>query len=144
MAAFVVSHDSSLSAATAWARLTTWPDHGKYVPLTSISVEPPGPSAVGTVFTARTALGQVGFDDPMEIVQWQPPVDELGGWCRLEKRGTVMLGWAELSVEPLGTGSRTTWREEARPARTPRLLDRVSALSGKVLFRRVLRKLLQV
>lgn len=142
MAAFVVSHDSSLPVATAWARLTDWPAHGRYVPLTTISVEPPGPSAVGTVFTARTAVGRVGFDDPMEIVQWQPPAGELGGWCRLEKRGPVMLGWAELSVEPLGTGSRVIWREQARPARTPRLADPLSALAGRLLFGRVLRKLL--
>lgn len=143
MAAFVVSRSSPLSAELAWERLTDWPEHGKYVPLTAITVRPPGRSDVGTVFTARTALGRFGFDDPMEIVRWQPPADGLGGWCRLEKRGTVMLGWAELSVEPVGSGSRTTWRELARPARTPRLTDPLSTLSGKLLFGRVLRKLLE-
>ena len=142
MAQFVVSHDSPLSPADAWARVTNWPEHGKYVPLTSITVTPPGPSAVGTVFTARTAVGRFGFDDPMEIVEWSPPVDGSAGSCRLEKRGRVMLGWAELSVQAQGSGSRTTWREDVRPAKAPRFVDGPSAASAKLLFGRVLRKLI--
>jgi hypothetical protein len=142
MAPFTVSHDSPLPPAEAWARVTDWPRHGRFVPLTTVTVDHV-PSRVGTVFTARTAVGRVGFDDPMEVVSWQPPeADGAGGHCRLEKRGRVMLGWAELTVEPHGTGSRTTWREEARAAKAPRFADGVSATAGRLLFGRVLRKLL--
>ena len=78
MALFTVTQDSDLSPEQAWARLTDWPEHGRWVPLTDISVEPEGPSDVGTVFTARTHVGRVGFDDPMEIVSWSPPAAGAG------------------------------------------------------------------
>ncbi len=142
MAPFTVSVDSPLRPQEAWHRLTDWPQHARYVPLTTIVVSPPGPSAVGTVFTARTGLGRAGFDDPMEIVEWQPPGDDGRGRCRLEKRGRVVLGWAELTVEPRGSGSRTTWREQAKPARLPAFADRAATAAGRRLFGRVLRKLL--
>jgi Polyketide cyclase / dehydrase and lipid transport len=134
---FTVSVDSPLSPAAAWSRLVDWPAHGRYVPLTRITVSPPGGSGPGTVFVARTALGRFGFDDPMEIVNWDPP-----RFCRIEKRGAVMLGWAELSVAPLGTGSRSTWREDAVPAKLPRFASGLSTVSGRLVFGRVLRRLL--
>jgi hypothetical protein len=142
MAPFVVTHDSSLTPDEAWARIVDWPRHARYVPLTSIVVWPGPATGVGTVFNARTGVGRFGFDDPMEVVVWQPPADGMPGRCRLEKRGSVMRGWAELTVEPRGTGSRATWREAAAPARLPRVADRVSTASGRWLFGRVLRHLL--
>jgi hypothetical protein len=142
MAPFVVTCDSPLSPEAAWKRVTDWPRHGEHVPLTAVSITTPPPTGVGTVFNGRTSIGRFGFDDPMEIVEWQPPSDGGPGHCRIEKRGTVMLGWAELTVEPLGTGSRSTWREQATAAKAPKFADGVSALSGRVLFGRVLRKLL--
>ncbi len=137
MSPFVVSVDSPLPPDVAWARLVDWPRHGRHVPLTTIEVTTPPPAGVGTVFVARTALGRLGFDDPMEVVEWDPPRH-----CRVEKRGSVMLGWAELTVEPRGGGSRATWREEATPARLPGFLSGASTASGRLLFGRVLRKLL--
>ena len=74
---------------------------------------------MGTVFTARTHVGAVGFDDPMEIVSWAPPADGEPGRARIEKRGSVMTGWAELTVAAHGSGSRATWREDVSVARTP-------------------------
>jgi hypothetical protein len=142
MAAFVVTHDTPLPPDEAWARIVDWPRHARYVPLTSIRVRPGPATGAGTVVNARTGVGRLGFDDPMEVVVWQPPADGAAGRCRLEKRGSVMRGWAELTVEPHGTGSRATWREEATPARLPRIADRVSTASGRWLFGRVLRHLL--
>jgi Polyketide cyclase / dehydrase and lipid transport len=136
-AEFAVRHDTPLPPEDAWARLVDWPRHGRYVPLTTIEVTTPPPAGVGTVFTAHTGVGRLGFDDPMEIVAWDPP-----HFCRIEKRGRVMLGWAELSVEAQADGSRVTWREQARPARLPRFADRASTASGRLLFGRVVRRLL--
>jgi hypothetical protein len=73
----------------------------------------------------------------MEIVAWDPPRS-----CRIEKRGSVVLGWAELTVEPRASGSRVTWREEATPARLPRFAHGISAGAGRLLFGRVVRRLL--
>ena len=142
MSPFVISHDSALTPGQAWDRVTDWPRHGDHVPLTTVRVTTPPPVGVGTVFSARTGIGRFGFDDPMEIVEWRPPADDVSGYCRIEKRGRVMLGWAELTVERHGSGSRTTWSEQATPARLPRFADRVSAASGKLLFGRVMRKLI--
>ncbi|HEX3335093.1 MAG TPA: SRPBCC family protein [Jatrophihabitans sp.] len=142
MAPFVVTHHTPLPPDEAWARIVDWPRHARYVPLTSIRVRPGPATGAGTVVNARTGVGCLGFDDPMEVVVWQPPADGAAGRCRLEKRGSVMRGWAELTVEPHGTGSRATWREEATPARLPRIADRVSTASGRWLFGRVLRHLL--
>jgi polyketide cyclase/dehydrase/lipid transport protein len=142
MEAFTVTRDSPLSPAQAWARVVDWPRHGRYVPFTRVTVTVAAGGGIGTVFTARTGLGRVGFDDPMEVVDWSPPGLDGRGHCRLEKRGRVMAGWAELSVEPHGTGARVTWREAAKPARLPAFTDRVSALAGRLLFGRVLKGLL--
>jgi hypothetical protein len=73
----------------------------------------------------------------MEVVAWDPP-----RFCRIEKRGRVMLGWAELSVTAAGTGSIVTWREEAVPARQPRFARPLADAAGRRLFTRVLRGLL--
>jgi hypothetical protein len=137
MRPFAVVRDTDLDPAQAWARVTDWPAHGRWVPLTSINVPTPPPSGPGTLFVARTAVGRFGFDDPMEVVTWEPP-----RFCRIEKRGRVLTGWAELSVEPRGDGSRVTWREVARPAGLPRFLDPTAVLFGRLLFGRVLRGVL--
>jgi hypothetical protein len=144
MAPFVVTRDSALSVDEAWLRIVDWPGHARFVPLTRIDITSPPPNGLHTVFNARTGLGRLGFDDPMEVVEWAPPEGGRGGRCRLEKRGRTMLGWAELSVEPSGSGSRATWREEAVPARAPAWTAGFFALTGRLLFGRVLRGLLGV
>jgi hypothetical protein len=135
--AFAVRRDTPLPPEQAWARVVDWPRHAAHVPFTVIEVRTPGPTGVGTRFVARTALGRFGFDDPMEVVAWDPPRR-----CRIEKRGRVIHGWAELDVAPRGTGSAVTWREEAAPARLPRFLHPASDAAGRRLFGRVLRGLL--
>jgi Polyketide cyclase / dehydrase and lipid transport len=142
MAPFVVTTQSALPPEEAWARVTDWPRHGDHVPLTRVHVETPPPAGVGTRFTGRTGSARLGFDDPMEVVTWEPPADGRRGFCRIEKRGRVILGWAELTVEALGAGSRTTWREEATPAHLPRFAEPLAAASGRLVFGRVVRKLL--
>ena len=137
---FVITVDTALAPEEAWRRLTDWPAHGRAVPFTTVTVPPT--TAPGTVVLARTALGgplaRVGFDDPMEVIDWEPP-----RYCRLEKRGRVIHGWAELSVEPLASaGSRVTWREVALPARLPRFAMRPAGVAGRRLFTRVVRRLL--
>jgi hypothetical protein len=139
---FDVSRDTSRSVEQAWDRVTDWAAHGQFVPLTDVEVRTPGPNGVGTVFNGRTHLGRFGFDDPMEVTEWRPPVDGSSGHCRIEKRGSVMHGWAELTVEPLPTGARVTWREDIALARAPRFLDGPTLASSRRMFGRLLRRLL--
>ncbi|MGK5692141.1 SRPBCC family protein [Streptomyces sp. URMC 128] len=128
----------------AWRRLTLWPRHGEVVPLTAVRVDPPGPTRVGTVIVARSGVGPLAFDDPMEVTVWQPPEGGAPGMCRLEKRGRVVLGWAELEVRPgPGGRARVVWREEIRLRLLPSLFDGVLRPSARYVFGRALNRLLR-
>lgn len=115
-----------LPPAEVFARLTDWERHGEVVPLTTITPREGG-------FLARTGVGRVGFDDPMDVVEWDPPRH-----VRLVKRGRVVLGWAELRVVPVERGSRVEWEEEAHVRGVPRFLGRLEERAGRVLFGRVI------
>ncbi|MEV0778920.1 SRPBCC family protein [Streptomyces sp. NPDC050433] len=147
MTVFRVARRTELPADEAWRRVTDWPAHGRRVPLTGIRVETPEPTGTGTVFVARTGLGRVRFDDPMEIVRWEPPEAGRPGRCRMEKRGRVITGWAEIEVTEAApeSGGRTLvcWAEELRVAFLPRFLDGVTARTGRLVFGRVVDGLLR-
>ncbi|WP_211127521.1 SRPBCC family protein [Streptomyces yatensis] len=162
MAHFRIQRRTPLPVGETWRRLTDWSRHGAHVPLSGVTVRPAGPTRVGTVVVVRTGVGRAGFDDPMEVVRWDPPADDTPGGgasgggapgggapgggtpgiCRLEKRGSVVLGWAEIEVRPRDGGSEVVWREEARLRGLPRLFDPPTAWSGRLLFGRVVDALL--
>ncbi len=131
MALIEIVREVPLQQEEAWSRLTDWQRHGDFVPLTSIRLLDNG-------FVARTGVGPLGFSDPMEIVEWAEP-----SYCRLEKRGRIVTGWAELSVEPLDLGSRVVWREEIHVTGMPRLADGLTRASSRRLFSRVIDGLLR-
>lgn len=134
-----IVRETPLSAVEAWRRLTEWERHGAVVPLTRVTVTTDPPTAAGTVFVARTGFGRLGFDDPMEVVAWQPPRR-----CRLVKRGRVVTGWAEFEVRPLGDGgSRVEWREEIRVRGVPAVADPVLRAAGQWMFGRAVNGLLR-
>jgi hypothetical protein len=148
MAVFEVRRDSRLSASQAWARLTDWRRHGEFTPLTRVLLgpggtdgQPPG-AGVGTAFIARTSLGPLRFDDPMEVTYWRPPNDG-PGVCRLVKTGRVVQGWAVLTVSPTPTGSAVSWREEAAVRFTEPLLSWPTKIAAGWVFGRLVDKLLE-
>ncbi len=114
----------------SWNRLTAWERHGQFVPLTTIALTSRG-------FDAFTGVGPIGFHDPMDVVERRDP-----SFCRLEKRGRLVTGWAELEVEPHGVGSRVTWREDIHVKGTPRFLDGLTRAASTALFSRVVDGLL--
>ncbi|MGW3354738.1 SRPBCC family protein [Streptomyces bungoensis] len=128
----------------AWRRLTDWPRHGDAVPLTRITVVTSTPTHEGTRFVARSGIGPLGFDDPMDVTLWRPPADGEPGLCRLEKRGRVMRGWAEIEVRP-GPGGRTrvVWREDLSVRFLPRVLDGAVAFTARTVFGRAANQLLR-
>ncbi|MFH9985396.1 SRPBCC family protein [Streptomyces luteogriseus] len=144
MANFLLERTVPLPLDEAWRRITRWPLHGDAVPLTAVGVVPPGPTREGTLVVARSGAGPLTFDDPMEVTVWQPPQDGAPGMCRLEKRGRVVLGWAELEVRP-GPGGRTrvVWREEIRIRFLPSLFDGLVRRSSRYVFGRALNRLLR-
>ncbi|MFF0728536.1 SRPBCC family protein [Streptomyces sp. NPDC004134] len=150
MALFEVERTVRAPAVAVWERLTDWPAHGGRVPLTRVVGVSAPAEGVGARFTARTGVGRVGFDDPMEVVEWSPPgAGRAVGRCRLVKRGRVVLGWAEIEVygPRAGTGdagaARVVWREELGVRGLPRALDPVVAWTARRVFGRVLDGLLR-
>ncbi|HET6861360.1 MAG TPA: SRPBCC family protein [Streptomyces sp.] len=142
MALFRIERRTHLSADEAWRRLTAWERHGAHVPLTRVRVTTPSPTGPGTVFVARTGAGPLGFDDPMEVVRWEPPRADGPGRCRLEKRGSVVLGWAEFDVRSVPGGACVVWTEELRVRGLPGVFDGAIVRAGRLLFGRELRSLL--
>ncbi|MEU6980690.1 MULTISPECIES: SRPBCC family protein [unclassified Streptomyces] len=151
MSRFRVERTVALPPAEVWRRLTDWPAHGAQVPFTRTTVLTAGPNAVGTRFTARTGLGRLAFDDPMEVVVLEPPAPGRTGVCRLVKLGRVVLGEASFEVSDAAgalsagepSGSRVVWTEELRLRGVPAAFDPVLALAGRVLFGRALDGLLR-
>ncbi|MFJ6571174.1 SRPBCC family protein [Streptomyces sp. NPDC091292] len=147
MALITLVRESPLPPTEVWGRLTDWPRHGTAVPFTRVTVATPPPpgtgTRTGTRFVARTGVGRLGFDDPMEVVVWRPPTATTAGLCRLEKRGTFVTGWAEIEVHAHGgPGSRVVWREELRVRWLPSAFDGPLAGAGRVLFGRAVGRLL--
>jgi carbon monoxide dehydrogenase subunit G len=144
VALFVLERDVPLPAAEAWRRLTRWERHADVVPLTRVTVLTPPPTGEGTTFVARTGVGPLGFDDPMEVVGWQAPREERPGRCQLVKRGSFVTGWAEIEVHATGAGTaRVVWREELRVRWLPRLFDGPLAWAGRGMFGRAMTGLLK-
>ena len=129
MEPFEIAREVPLSQQEAFSRLTDWLRHGDVVPLTTIRLTDTG-------FVARSGLGRFGFDDPMDVVEWDPP-----RFCRLEKRGRVVRGWAEISVWPTASGSKVVWREVAHVTGVPRMLAGLERATGAAVFRRLLNEL---
>ncbi|MFF9703404.1 SRPBCC family protein [Streptomyces griseofuscus] len=144
MPTFSLTRTVPLPLDEAWRRITEWPRHTITVPLTGIRVLTPGPTRVGTRFTARTGIGPLAVDDTMEVTVWRPPVGDEGGVCRLEKRGRVIRGWARIEVVPgPGGRSRVVWQEELRVRFLPRAFDGVVARMARVVFGRGMNRLLR-
>ncbi|AZQ70146.1 MULTISPECIES: SRPBCC family protein [Streptomyces] len=143
MRSILISRRSRLPVDEAWLRLTDWERHGAHVPFTRVVVTTPPPTGVGTRFTARTGVGRAAFEDVMEVVRWHPPAGGRPGHCRLEKRGSLITGWAELEAGPSGSGSWIVWREVLHIAGLPAAFDSVTALCGHWVFGRVVRRLME-
>ncbi|MCB5182702.1 SRPBCC family protein [Streptomyces antimicrobicus] len=144
MPVFRIVRRTLLPPEEAWRRLTDWERQGSAVPLTRTVIDTAPPTRVGTIFTARSGVGRLTVDDPMEVTLWRPPVPDRPALVRLEKRGRVVRGWAELEVRPLpGGGSEIHWRESLRVTGLPRLFDPAVASAGRAVFGRALDRLLR-
>ena len=106
MTRFVAVVDVPAPQQAVWDRLTDWPSHTRWVPLTQVRVTTPLATGVGARFVGRTSLAAVGldrlgFDDPMEVTQWLPPADGLPGRCGIRKLGRLVRGSAAFDVVAL-------------------------------------------
>ncbi|MGC0328788.1 hypothetical protein RKD23_001778 [Streptomyces sp. SAI-170] len=144
MVLFQLQRTVPLPLDEAWRRITDWPRHGDVVPLTRVTVTPGPPTREGTLVVARSGLGPLAFDDRMEVTVWRPPVDGSPGRCRLEKRGRVVLGRAELEVLPEPGGrTRVVWREELGVRFLPGVFDPLLGAAARAVFGRAMNALLR-
>ena len=129
------------SADEAWALLTDWPAHSRWIPATEVVVlEDTG--GVGTRFVGRSHVGPLGFDDSMTVTAFVRPSATDPGRCDILKTGRVVVGTAGFTVT--ATGPRTSevaWWEDVTVTPTPvtRWLEPLIARAGDRAFARVLR-----
>ncbi|MFE4632097.1 SRPBCC family protein [Streptomyces sp. NPDC056773] len=144
MPAIRIIRHTLLEPAEAWRRLTDWERHASVVPLTRAIIETPPPTHTGTRFTMRTGVGRITFDDPMEVVRWQPPGEGSAGLVGLVKHGRAVRGRAEIELRPApGGGCEAEWREELRVRGLGRPFDPLVAAAARLLFARALDALLR-
>jgi hypothetical protein len=151
MVLIAASVDVEAPATEVWRRLTDWPEHGRWVPLTSVRVLTAQPEGVGARFVGRTALGRLGFDDVMEVTGWRPPSADDEGRVDVVRHGRVLVGSAWFEVRPRAERACTvTWGEDVElgplsrwrvVARLVRLADPLVAACGRLGLRWVLRRM---
>ncbi len=142
MARFDVVRRTALTADDAWLRLTDWERHNDFIPFTTVRLTTSSSAGVGCAFVARTSLGPVAFDDPMEVTLSQAPAGDAPGFCRIVKRGSAVTGWAQLTVASAPVGALVHWHEEAQLRAVGHLLDWPNALVGRLVFGRLVEGLL--
>jgi Polyketide cyclase / dehydrase and lipid transport len=123
VARFTASVEVAAPASRVWAALVDWAGHGRWIPLTRVTVLTPSGDGVGARFVGRTAVGPLGFDDPMQVTRWEPPDAGRPGRCDVVKTGRLLRGTAGFVVVPLpGDRSRVEWTEDVEV--TPSVLTR--------------------
>jgi hypothetical protein len=142
VAQFEVVRHTHLDPEDAWARLTDWERHGQFIPFTTVTLTGIIREAVGAGFVARTRLGPLHFDDPMDVTVWQPPERLAPGVCEIVKRGRVVTGWARLTVTPAQDGSVVDWVEDAKFRLAGPLLNLPKRVAGRRVFGRLVDGLL--
>ncbi len=138
----MIERDTVLSADEAWQRLTDWESHGRHIPFTVVT-------STGSARRRRVAFtpvrrsGHSGsttrWRSPPGIHQWTTiRVD-----CRIEKRGSVVIGWAELSVASDRVGSaRAVGRSRRASDAAGSVLDAPARLLSQRVFGRLVDRLL--
>lgn len=153
MTRFVAVVDVPASVQDVWDRITDWPAHGRWVPLTVVRVTTPLATGVGARFVGRSSLAplgldRVGFDDTMEVTTWLPPADGLPGRCEIRKLGRLVRGGAAFDVVAVpGAGAgpltRVLWEGDLDlpPRPLMRLLAPLVALAGRLAYGAALRSM---
>ncbi|MEJ3656805.1 SRPBCC family protein [Actinomycetes bacterium KLBMP 9759] len=100
--------DVAAPADVVWATVTDWPGQRDWMLGTTVTVEGEGDGRrLGARVNAFTGIGPLGFTDPMEIVEWDPPRR-----CVMRHDGAVVRGTGVFEVTELAPArSRVLWTE---------------------------------
>jgi hypothetical protein len=104
----VVPVEIAAPADVVWRTVTDWERQGEWILGTRVRATGPGDGRrLGARFTAFTGIGPLGFDDPMEVTEWDPPRR-----CVVHHLGRVVRGDGVFTVTELGPHrSRFDWCE---------------------------------
>ncbi len=140
MSVFTLPRAAPAAPGALWASVTDFAAYGRWMPLTTMRVDP-GEPRVGWGFAGASGLGPLRFVDSMLLTVWEPPMD-LGsaGRFRVVKTGRLLAGWADVRVLPEPGGARVEWAEEIvlRPLVVGRRAQALTDRLGTVLFGRAL------
>ena len=91
---FELTLEVPLRASEAWERVLDLRGHDRFIPFTRITqgLATAGELHPGHLFTARTMVGPVGFDDVMTVESISPPTASAPGRARIVKGGPLVLG----------------------------------------------------
>jgi hypothetical protein len=107
MAEIALSVDVAAPPELVFDALTDWTGQGEWLAGTNVRVSRGDGRSVGSRILARTAVGPLGFDDPMEITGWDRPRR-----VQVHHLGRVVKGDGVFEVEALADGtSRFHWVE---------------------------------
>lgn len=107
MAEIALSVDVNAPPEVVFDALTDWTGQGEWMAGTRVRVIRGDGRSVDSRILARTALGPLGFDDPMEITAWDRPRR-----VQVHHLGRVVRGDGVFEVEALADGtSRFHWVE---------------------------------
>ena len=137
MADFHLTRLCAAPPATVWDVVTDFAAYGDWMPLTRMRLDT-GTPRPGWGFAGFSGLGRVGFSDSMLVSTWVPPGDDGRSSFRIVKTGRLLGGWAEVRVEPEGTGTRLHWQEgvEVRPLPFKRLFAPLLTRASEWLYGR--------
>jgi len=103
-----------------WGLVVDWARQREWILATNTE----GGSGLGATVVGRTGIGPVGFTDPMEITEWQPP-----SRCTVTHLGKVVRGRGVFEVLPrVGNGvTEFRWTEHIMlPVTLPPALERLA------------------
>ncbi len=99
-------------ADRVWELVTNWDRQRDWMLGTQVS----GGRSVGSTVVARTGIGPVGFEDTMEITEWDPPRR-----CVVRHTGQLIRGEGRFEVAQAGQTSQFSWTEQLQlPVQVPR------------------------
>jgi hypothetical protein len=107
MPELALSVDIDAPPEVVFDAVTDWDEQQVWMTGTAVRVTDGDGRSRGSRLVARTALGPVGFDDPMEITGWDPPRR-----VQVHHLGRFVRGDGAFEVEALPDGrSRFHWVE---------------------------------
>ena len=142
---FELTLEVPLRASEAWERVLDLRGHDRFIPFTRITqgLATAGELHPGHLFTARTMVGPVGFDDVMTVESISPPTASAPGRARIVKGGPLVLGAVDLTVSAHDGGATVRWSQDIGVGRFGRAGTWAAGAVAPLLYRPLLKRLLR-